>query len=63
MLVIARKQEEGIWIGDIFVKILEVRGQQVRLGIEASKNVPIRREPARANSFLADVDLKLCRKT
>lgn len=45
MLVISRKTEEVICIGDeIRVKVLEVRGDKVRLGIFAPKNVRVDRE-------------------
>lgn len=45
MLVLARKPNEAIVIGDqITVTVLEVRGNQVRLGIEAPKEVPVLRE-------------------
>lgn len=42
MLVLSRKEDESIVIdGNIKVTILEIRGNQIRLGIEAPKNVPI----------------------
>ncbi len=45
MLVLARKPNESIVIDDrIRVTILGVRGRQVRLGIEAPKEVSVRRE-------------------
>ncbi len=45
MLVLARKKEEGIYIGDdIIVRIVEIQGNQVRLGIQAPKDVRIIRE-------------------
>lgn len=44
MLVLSRKENESIVIdGNIKVTILKVRGGQVRLGIEAPQQVPIRR--------------------
>jgi carbon storage regulator len=50
MLVLSRKTEEDILIGDsVVVKIIEIRGDKVRLGIEAPKDVPVhRREIAEA---------------
>lgn len=45
MLALTRKKEESIIIGDkIEIKILEIQGDKVKLGIEAPKNVPIHRK-------------------
>ena len=45
MLVLTRKIGERIRIGDeISVRVLEVRGSQVRLGVEAPSDVRIFRE-------------------
>jgi carbon storage regulator len=45
MLVLTRKSGEKILIGsDIEITVLEVRGSQVRLGIEAPKEVSVLRE-------------------
>ncbi|MCM3389095.1 carbon storage regulator CsrA [Ureibacillus chungkukjangi] len=44
MLVLSRKKNESIMIGDhIEVKILSVEGDQVKLGIVAPKNVKVHR--------------------
>lgn len=44
MLVLSRKKNESIVIdGNIVVTVVEVRGDKVRLGIEAPKEVPIHR--------------------
>lgn len=44
MLVITRRSNEGVWIGkDIFVMV-QVRGGQVRMLIEAPKDVHILRD-------------------
>ncbi len=44
MLVLSRRKNESIVIGDnIEVHIVEIRGDQVRLGIEADKEIPIHR--------------------
>ena len=44
MLILTRKLGESITIGDsIRVSVLGVRGRQVRLGIEAPKEVPVHR--------------------
>ncbi len=45
MLALARKENESIVIQDnIEVTILEIRGDQVKLGISAPKSVPIYRK-------------------
>ena len=44
MLVLSRKKGKDIIIaGNIVVKVVEIRGDKVRLGIEAPKNVPVDR--------------------
>jgi len=44
MLVLSRKRDEKIVIGhDIVITIVEVRGDKVRLGIEAPQDVPVHR--------------------
>jgi carbon storage regulator len=44
MLVLTRQKHEAIRIGDIKVSIVEIRGDRVRLGIEAPLDVPVHRE-------------------
>jgi carbon storage regulator len=45
MLVLTRKSGEAINVGDeITITVLEVRGSQVRLGIQAPPNVIIHRK-------------------
>jgi len=45
MLVLTRKLNQSIIInGEIEVVVLEVRGEQVRLGIKAPKDVPVHRK-------------------
>lgn len=44
MLVLSRKKNESIVVDDaIVITVLEIRGDKVRLGIEAPKAVPIHR--------------------
>ncbi len=45
MLVLTRKISQSIVIGDdIEIVVLEVRGEQVRIGIKAPKNVAVHRK-------------------
>ena len=44
MLVLSRKENESIVINDdIIVMVVGIRGDKVRLGIEAPKEVPVHR--------------------
>ena len=44
MLVLTRKTDESITIGhSIKISILEVKGNQVKLGVKAPKDIPINR--------------------
>ena len=44
MLCLTRKKNESIIINnDITVVVLEIRGDKVRLGVEAPKEVPVHR--------------------
>jgi len=45
MLVLARKVGQSIVISDnIEILVIEVRGDQVRLGIEAARSIPVHRK-------------------
>jgi carbon storage regulator len=45
MLVLSRKRDERILIADnIVITVVDIRGDKVRLGIEAPKEVPVHRE-------------------
>lgn len=44
MLVLSRKKNESIVIdGDIVVTIIDIRGDKVRLGIDAHTDIPVHR--------------------
>lgn len=65
MLVLARKPGEVIKIGsDIAIKVLEIRGDTVRLGIDAPRHLPVHRlevytEIERANQEAANSHISL----
>lgn len=45
MLVLSRKTDERIIIGDdIVITVVEIRGDKVRLGIAAPREVPVHRQ-------------------
>ena len=67
MLVLSRKKDESIVINnDITIVVVEIRGDKVRLGVEAPKEVPVHRrevfeaiargEPVYAASLTASAD-------
>ena len=44
MLVLSRKREESIIIGgEITVTVVEVKGNRIRLAIDAPRDIPVRR--------------------
>jgi carbon storage regulator len=44
MLVLSRKENESIVINDdITIVVVEIRGDKVRLGVEAPKEIPVHR--------------------
>ncbi|MCS6777558.1 MAG: carbon storage regulator CsrA [Chloroherpetonaceae bacterium] len=45
MLVLTRKPDQSIMVGnDIEITVLEVRGEQVRLGIRAPRHIAVHRK-------------------
>lgn len=56
MLVFNRKEQESIIIGDnIKVMVVEIRGNSVRIGIEAAKSISVDREEVRQRKMLYPV--------
>jgi len=44
VLILTRKLQEAICIGDqVVIKVMDVRGKEVRIGIEAPPEMPIHR--------------------
>ena len=61
MLVLSRKKNESIVINDdITIVVVEIRGDKVRLGVEAPKEVPVHRrevyEAIKRNELSRDKD-------
>ena len=45
MLVLSRQRDESIMIGDkVVVTIVDIRGDKVRLGIQAPAEIPVHRQ-------------------
>ena len=45
MLVLSRQRDESIIIGDnIVITVVDIRGDKVRLGIEAPTEIPVHRQ-------------------
>ena len=45
MLVLSRKRDEAILLGDdIKIVVIDIRGDKVRLGIEAPSELPVHRQ-------------------
>ena len=58
MLVLSRKADERIVIGDnIVITIVNIRGDKVRIGIDAPKDVAVdRQEVARKKALQGEVE-------
>ncbi len=45
MLVLSRHRDESIMIGDdVVITVVDIRGDKVRLGIEAPTSIPVHRQ-------------------
>jgi carbon storage regulator len=45
MLVLSRNRDESIMIGDdVKITVVDIRGDKVRLGIDAPQNIPVHRQ-------------------
>jgi carbon storage regulator len=62
MLVLSRQRDESIIIGDnVVVTVVDVRGDKVRLGIQAPREIPVHRREVyeaiqRENRQAAEID-------
>jgi carbon storage regulator len=63
MLVLSRQRDESIIIGDkVVVTIVDIRGDKVRLGIQAPNEIPVHRQEVyeaiqRENRRSSQIDL------
>ena len=56
MLVLSRKKNEAIVVGDqVTITVVEIRGDKVRIGIDAPKDVSINRQEIALEIKGADV--------
>ena len=63
MLVLSRKKDEQIHIGeDVVLTIVDIRGDKVRIGVEAPKSVPVHRAEVKAR-IAADGGIRKRRKS
>jgi carbon storage regulator len=67
MLVLSRQRDESIIIGDnIVITIVDIRGDKVRLGIEAPTEIPVHRqevyEAIQRENAKADADGRVARR-
>ena len=45
MLVLSRYKDQSIYIGDdIIITVVDVRGDRIRIGIDAPANIPVHRQ-------------------
>ena len=59
MLVLSRRIGERLVIdGNIVVTVIEVRGQQIRLGVEAPPEIPVWREEVAAKREMVAASFK-----
>jgi carbon storage regulator len=44
MLVLSRMRDEVIMVGDVEIRVVDIRPDKVRIGITAPRNVPVHRK-------------------
>lgn len=64
MLVLTRKRGERIMIGDdVVLTVIEISGDQVRIGIEAPRSVSVMREELQAEIANANRSARITKNT
>ena len=57
MLVLSRRANQAIVIGpDVVVRVLDIRGDQVRIGVDAPRSVTVHREEVAAEIRQSNVE-------
>ena len=59
MLVLSRKKNQTIWVGDVSVTIVEIRGDKVKLGISAPPGVAVDRDEVRTAKLRSNQAVKV----
>ena len=54
MLVLTRKEEETVTIGEVVVTILRINSGSVKVGIDAPKHMPIHRDNIKEKRHVAN---------
>ena len=59
MLVLTRKVGESIKVGeDIYIRVVQVKGKQVRIGVEAPRKTKVQREELKEKTQVESLDAK-----
>jgi carbon storage regulator len=62
MLVLSRRLNESIVVGnDVVITVLEIRGDQIRLGIDAPRSITVHRQEIYAELIRANRDAAAAR--
>ena len=62
MLVLMRKKDQSIMIGDnIVITVVDIRGDKVRLGIDAPSEIPVHRREI-YEAILREMDAQAARE-
>jgi len=64
VLVLARKPNQSIMIGDdIEIKVIEVKGDQIKLGIQAPKHIAVHRKEVYEEIKKANIEATKSKKS